>query len=92
VEDIKLARFLRTARENAGLTQTEVAKKLGYGSSQFVSNWERGRSTPPMNALRPLSKMYKINMDELFEHIFEASVYMTAQVMRKEYSLIKKRK
>ena len=91
VEDIKLARFLRSSREAAGLTQTEVAEKLGYGSSQFISNWERARSTPPMNTLRTLAKMYKINMDDLFEHISAASLYYAEQSMRKEYSLLKKK-
>ncbi len=87
-----LADYLRSAREKAGMTQIEVATKLGYSTSQFVSNWERGRSAPPMNALRPLSKMYKVSMDHLFEHIFNASMHMAAESLRKQYLKIKKHK
>lgn len=51
VNDTFLARFLRKQRIDKGLTQVEIAKRLGY-SSQFVANWERGVSRPPYKVLR----------------------------------------
>lgn len=36
---------MRAARERAGLTQTEVAKRVGV-SLRTVGNWERGESVP----------------------------------------------
>ena len=92
MEDFKLAQFLRVAREKAGLTQKEVADQLGYKTSQFISNWERGHSIPPMNSLKTITKMYKISLNDLFEHIVSASIYLTEQLMRKQFSQLKKRK
>ncbi|MCB0378100.1 MAG: helix-turn-helix transcriptional regulator [Bdellovibrionales bacterium] len=52
--------FLREQREAAGLSQKEVATKLGYSSAQFISNWERGISAPPVKILRKLAKLYNV--------------------------------
>lgn len=43
---------LKEIRLKADMSQGELAKKLGYGSAQFVSNWERGVcSVPPPKIL-----------------------------------------
>jgi transcriptional regulator with XRE-family HTH domain len=47
----KLGAILKQARESSGLTQRQVATKLGYSSPQYVSNWERGRVSPPLAKL-----------------------------------------
>jgi transcriptional regulator with XRE-family HTH domain len=62
-----LSVFLKEKRVEAGLTQSEVARKLGYSSPQFVSNWERGLANPPVFILKDLTKMYKVPADEMFE-------------------------
>jgi transcriptional regulator with XRE-family HTH domain len=62
-----LSVFLKEKRVAAGLTQSEVANKLGYSSPQFVSNWERGLANPPVFILKDLTKMYKVPVDEMFE-------------------------
>lgn len=41
---------LVTARKAAGLTQTKLAAKLGV-TAVTVSNWESGRSRPPLRTL-----------------------------------------
>lgn len=63
----RLAGFLKEKRVAVGLTQSEVAKKLGYSSPQFVSNWERGLANPPVFVLRDLTKMYKVTADTMFD-------------------------
>jgi len=63
----RLAGFLKEKRVAAGLTQSEVARKLGYSSPQFVSNWERGLANPPVFVLRDLTKMYKVSADSMFD-------------------------
>lgn len=57
--------YLRTKRLERGLSQVEVAKSLGYTSAQFVSNWERGISRPPITTILQLSKIYGIDLAEL---------------------------
>ena len=63
----KLAEYLKKSRENNGLSQTFVSSKLGYSSPQFVSNWERGLSHPPLKSLKKIAKLYKLKDKELFD-------------------------
>lgn len=63
-----LGQFLRQKRLEKGLSQVSVAKKLGY-SSQFIANWERGVSSPPMQALKKIVDIYGINQRDFLEKI-----------------------
>lgn len=56
--------YLRQKRVEKGFSQTDVGQHLGY-SSQFVANWERGASTPPMQALRKLVSLYGIPQKDI---------------------------
>lgn len=61
----ELGLFLKERRLSVGLSQGEVAKKLGYKTPQFISNIERGAASPPMNLLKELIHLYKISPREL---------------------------
>lgn len=50
---------LKQMRKKSGLSQNQVADKLGYSTGQFVSNWERGLIIPPISTLKTLAKMFK---------------------------------
>lgn len=49
---------LKKAREKAGLSQVEVAKKLGKSQS-YISKLESGQRKIDVIQLRELAKMYK---------------------------------
>ena len=66
-----LALFLKTAREKAELSQRQVADELGYQSAQFISNWERGISSPPMKTLKQLGELYNVSAEDLYEIMVE---------------------
>jgi len=54
--DIKtVPQFLKRKRAEAGLTQKELANKMGYSTAQFCSNWERSKSLPPIGSLKKLA-------------------------------------
>lgn len=55
-----LAEFIKEARESRGLTQKEVSDHFGYSSCQFVSNWERGVSKPPLASCKRLCELLRI--------------------------------
>jgi len=71
---ISLSVFLREKRMAAGLSQGKVANILGYSTAQFVSNWERGLSEPPVDTLRVLAKLYSIPTEEMFEVVLKSTI------------------
>ena len=70
----KFVQFLTKARKASGLSQMEVSEKLGYRSSQFVSNWERGRGMPPVQVLQTLAALYGIPEDKMFKAYLEFKI------------------
>lgn len=55
---------LKAIRENAGLRQEDVAKKLRVRVSA-VSNWERGVNGIASKYIRPLTRMYGVTETEI---------------------------
>ena len=55
---------LKHFRNLKGLSQTEVAEKLGL-SRQAISNWEANKSYPDLDNIVLLSKLYDVSVDEL---------------------------
>lgn len=60
-----LGEYLREKRLQKNLGQADVAKKLGYSSSQFVSNFERGLCSPPLPKIKILMQLYGISLNEM---------------------------
>jgi transcriptional regulator with XRE-family HTH domain len=60
----KLAQRIADARHEKGLTQTELASKLGI-SAQAVSKWERGISCPDISILDDLAEGIGLSLAEL---------------------------
>jgi len=71
-DNSEIARLLKKKRIEAGLTQAEVAEMLGYTSSQFISNWERGLAKPPAFMLKSLAKIYKMDAKVLLDMLLES--------------------
>lgn len=67
----RLGLYLKEKREAAGLSQSEVAKKLGYSSPQFISNCERGLCALPLDTLKTIIKLYSLSPSEVIELILE---------------------
>lgn len=68
--NIKTAERLVQLRKEHGLSQEELAAKLGV-SRQAVSKWERGEASPDTDNLIALAKLYQISLDELLDHQVE---------------------
>ena len=62
--DKKFCENLKNARKDCGLTQKQVADKLGVVESCYA-NWEQGRTEPNIDMLRNLCNILKISLDEL---------------------------
>jgi len=63
--------YLRQKRLDSGLSQLDVARVLGYSSPQFVSNWERGLVSPPLETIAVLIDLYKIPASEVVDRILD---------------------
>ena len=59
-----MAIHLKAARVNAGLTQDEVAEKLGKSKSTIV-NYELYRSKPDIETAQKLAELYGMSVDNI---------------------------
>lgn len=65
MNDYKFGNKLNNLRYTAGLSQTEVANKVGV-TNKSVSKWENGATKPSTNVLRKLADLFNISIEELF--------------------------
>lgn len=59
---------LKAARVNVGLTQEQVAEKIGV-SKHTIINWEKARSYPKKYAIEALCSIYQIDVEDLNIHL-----------------------
>ena len=59
---------LKMFRKQSGLTQEEIADKLGV-SRQAVAKWERGETMPDIESCIKLADIYKTTVDMLVRNI-----------------------
>lgn len=86
---MELSNFLLKAREDKGLTQKQLADKLGIASAQLISNWERGLCAPPLKKLNSLSNALGIQFDPTFDLVMK---YKSLVARQKAASTPKKSK
>jgi len=60
----KIGKFISLCRKEKGLTQENLAEKLGV-SKNAVSKWERGICLMDMSLLKPLCEILEISINEL---------------------------
>ena len=58
------------ARKKSGLTQENVAEKLGV-SRQTISKWETDETLPDIRQSKGLAVLYHMTLDELIEYDFD---------------------
>lgn len=64
MDQIKIGRFVAERRKSAGLTQLQLAEKLGV-SDRAVSKWENGRSMPDSSVMLDLCNELGITVNDL---------------------------
>jgi len=64
--NIEIANRLVELRKKSGLSQEELAAKLGL-SRQAVSKWERAEASPDTDNLICLAKLYGVSLDRLLD-------------------------
>ena len=79
------AQFIQAKRINAGLSQRQVSDYLGYSTPQFISNWERGVSRPPMGTVKKLAMLYKIDADDMFDLILNSEIQALTRDLKRKF-------
>lgn len=64
----KLGNALYELRKKSGMSQEELAERLGV-SRQAVSKWECGESLPDTDNLITIAKLYGVSLDELVGNV-----------------------
>lgn len=80
---IEIADRLIQLRKKHGLSQEELADKLGL-SRQAVSKWERAEASPDTDNLICLAKLYGVSLDELISTDEDVETIVKEQVKREE--------
>lgn len=74
---MKLNENLKHLRTKIGLTQEQVAKKLGV-SFQAVSKWETGANFPDISMLPAIALLFDVTIDTLFSDVMREKEYSSA--------------
>lgn len=74
MEGLKLYDTISFYRKRQGLTQEELAKKLGV-TNQSVSKWESAQCCPDIALLPALADIFEISIDELFGRKNEKEIH-----------------
>lgn len=75
---MKLGNSLFHARKRCGMSQEEVAEKLGV-SRQTVSKWETDETLPDIRQAKRMAVIYGVSMDELIT--FDVDVKEIQQII-----------
>ena len=76
---MRLGESLCRARKACGLSQEEVAEKLGV-SRQTISKWETDETLPDIRLAKRLSTLYHVTLDELVS--FDIEVRAIQEMVR----------
>lgn len=84
---IEIAKRIKKARKDAGLTQAEVAKKLGL-TPQAISNYERGINNIPAALLFDLAQMYGLKEFSFLDNLPEPFQFGKSLIDPFQYSYL----
>lgn len=81
MKSIAFKDYLKNKRIERELSQKEVSDKLGYTTPQFISNWERGLSAPPIDVFKKIASLYQISSEEMFD------IFLSEEIERVRISM-----
>jgi len=74
IGDMSFGHKLRKLREEKGLTQQQLAEKLGYVTNSYISDVESDRFIPSREKLRKIAKALRVSFKELNSLLMESKL------------------
>lgn len=65
---------LRKLREEKGITQQELAEKLGYVTNSYISDVEKGAFIPSEEKLKKIAKTLRVSFSKIKELLIESKL------------------
>jgi len=56
---------IRYLRKKLGLSQEDLAARLGYKSFTTIQKWESGGSTPPLKTCVVMCELFDVELDDI---------------------------
>ena len=94
----KIGKFIAELRKEKGLTQEQLAEKLGV-TSKSISRWENGKTMPDLSLMKPLCNELEITINDLlswekiekpnYQAKFEENILNTINYTDKKINKIK---
>lgn len=90
MDSLKLNDTICFCRKKQGLTQEELAMKLGV-TNQSVSKWEAAQYCPDISSIPKLADIFDISIDELFGRQLSVNDVKLMEILKtvKETSSVK---
>jgi len=71
MDDLEITSYLRSHRKSAGLSQTDLAKLIGYLTVAQVSKYERAEILPSLLVALAYEAVFRKPVAELFPGIYD---------------------
>ena len=66
MDQIKVGAFLKDLRKETGITQEQLAEKLGV-SGRTISRWETGKNMPDISLLVEIAEFFDVSIPEIIK-------------------------
>lgn len=77
---------LRYLRKQKGMSQEDLANKLGYKSFTTIQKWESGVSEPSVSTVKKIAGIFGVTMDQMINE--DSSGFVPLQLTEQEEHLV----
>ena len=78
-----IGKYVKVRRAELGLSQNDLARSLGYNTSQYISNIERGLASIPFGKIQEMSKLLKVD----YRHLLNLKLMEEVPGFKQEFLL-----
>lgn len=72
VKPTRVTNTIRAVREEAGMTQAELARRIGVTRQTLIAI-EQGRYSPTLELAFQISRVFEVSLDDIFQYPEESS-------------------